>query len=268
LQFDLDQDSRYGEIMSNDDSLEGNMSRRRMLAVLGLTGMNMLAGYSPSVSASRDAKYGTLSCVVTPQQTEGPYFVDEQLHRSDIRSDPSDGSVNEGLPLTLEIGAFVVGTVDKSVCTPLPGAIVDIWQCDAHGVYSDVMDEGFNTIGKKFLRGYQVTDAEGKVKFVTIYPGWYPGRTPHIHFKIRTGPGYEQSREFTSQFYFDDKTSDAVYARPPYNGRKERRARTKNEEDGIFRRGGNQLMLALTQAETGYVARYEVGLDMTSIGSK
>jgi protocatechuate 3,4-dioxygenase beta subunit len=246
--------------MSNDDSLEGNMSRRRMLAVLGLTGMNMLAGYSSPVSAARDAKYRTLSCVVTPQQTEGPYFVDERLHRGDIRSDPSDGSVKEGLPLTLEIG---VSSVDKAGCTPFPGAIVDIWQCDAQGVYSDVVDEGFNTFGKKFLRGYQVADAEGKVKFVTIYPGWYPGRTPHIHFKIRTGPGYGQSREFTSQFYFDDKTSDAVYARPPYDGRKARRARTRNEEDGIFRRGGNQLMLALTPAETGYAARYEVGLDMT-----
>jgi protocatechuate 3,4-dioxygenase beta subunit len=251
--------------MSNDDPLEGSMSRRRMLAVLGLTGMNMLAGYSPPVSAARDAKYRTLSCVVTPQQTEGPYFVDERLRRGDIRSDPSDGSVKEGLPLTLEIGVF---TVNKTGCTPLSGAMVDIWQCDARGVYSDVVDEGFNTIGKKFLRGYQVSGADGRVRFVTIYPGWYPGRTPHIHFKIRTGAGYAQSHEFTSQFYFDDKTSDAVYTRAPYAGRAERRSRTRNEEDGIFRHGGNQLMLALTEKEGGYFAQFDVGLDMTSIGNK
>jgi protocatechuate 3,4-dioxygenase beta subunit len=248
--------------MSDDDPLEGSMSRRRMLALLGLTGMNMLAGYSPPVSAGREARGSMLGCIVTPQQTEGPYFVDERLRRADIRSDPSDGSVKEGLPLTLEIGVFVVGAVDKAACTPLSGATVDIWQCDARGIYSDVVDEGFNTIGKKFLRGYQVTDADGKVQFVTIYPGWYPGRTPHIHFKIRTGPGYTQTHEFTSQFYFDDKTSDAVFARQPYAGRKEPQPRTRNEEDGIFRRGGNQLMLALTETKTGYSARFDVGLDM------
>jgi protocatechuate 3,4-dioxygenase beta subunit len=247
--------------MGNDDSLEGGMSRRRMLTLLGLTGMNMLAGYSSSpVSASREAKGRTLSCVVTPQQTEGPYFVDERLHRGDIRSDPSDGSVKEGLPLTLEIS---VAAVSKAGCTPLSGAIVDIWQCDARGVYSDVVDEGFNTTGRKFLRGYLVTDKDGRVRFDTIYPGWYPGRTPHIHFKIRTDAGYGRAHEFTSQFYFDDKTSDAVFARQPYAGRTERRPRTRNEEDGIFRHGGNQLILALAETKAGYSARFDVGLDMT-----
>lgn len=248
--------------MSDDDPLEGSMSRRRMLALLGLTGMNMLAGYSPPVLASREAGGSMLGCIVTPQQTEGPYFVDERLRRADIRSDPSSGSVKEGLPLTLEIGVFVVSGADKAACAPLSGAMVDIWQCDAAGIYSDVVDEGFNTIGKKFLRGYQVTDADGKVQFVTIYPGWYPGRTPHIHFKIRTGPGYAQTREFTSQFYFDDKTSDAVFARQPYARRKERQPRTRNGEDGIFHRGGNHLMLALTETKAGYSTRFDVGLDM------
>jgi protocatechuate 3,4-dioxygenase beta subunit len=248
--------------MSDDDPLEGSMSRRRMLALLGLTGMNMLTGYSPPVLASRETGGSMLGCIVTPQQTEGPYFVDERLRRADIRSDPSNGSVKEGLTLTLEIGVFVVNGVNKAACAPLSGAMVDIWQCDAGGIYSDVVDEGFNTIGKKFLRGYQVTDADGKVQFVTIYPGWYPGRTPHIHFKIRTGPGYAQTREFTSQFYFDDKTSDAVFARQPYAGRKERQPRTRNGEDGIFQRGGNQLMLALTETKAGYSTRFDVGLDM------
>lgn len=248
--------------MSNDEPLEGSMSRRRMLALLGLTGMNMLTGYSPPVLASRETRGSTLGCIVTPQQTEGPYFVDERLRRADIRSDPSDGSVKEGLPLTLEIGVFGVGAVDRSTCKPLSGAMVDIWQCDARGIYSDVMDEGFNTVGRKFLRGYQVTDADGGVRFVTIYPGWYPGRTPHIHFKIRTGQGYAQTHEFTSQFYFDDKTSDSVFARQPYARRTERRPRTRNEDDGIFRRGGSQLILALAETQTGYSARFDVGLDM------
>ncbi len=84
------------------------------------------------------------------------------------------------------------------------GAIVDIWHCDAAGVYSDATDPGFNTVGKKFLRGYQVTDANGGVQFTTIYPGWYRGRTVHIHFKVRAKAKSGQSYEFTSQLYFDD----------------------------------------------------------------
>ena len=245
--------------MSMENPYASGVSRRKMLALLGLTGMNILAGCSSPVSSGRKAKTRMMGCVVTPEQTEGPYFVDERLHRGDIRSDPSDGSVKEGLPLTLEIG---VSVVDKAGCTPLAGAIVDIWHCDARGIYSDVLDEGFNTVGKKFLRGYQVTDTNGRVKFTTIYPGWYPGRTPHIHFKIRTGPGYAKAREFTSQFYFNDETSDGVYARQPYAGRTERRPRTRNEEDSIFRRGGDQLMLALAETGAGYAAQFDVGLDM------
>ena len=87
------------------------------------------------------------SCVPTPQQTEGPYFVDEHLDRADIRYDPSDGSVKEGVPLTLQMHVFSVG---KTGCKPLPGAIVDVWQCDAQGVYSDVVDPSFTQSGKNF----------------------------------------------------------------------------------------------------------------------
>jgi protocatechuate 3,4-dioxygenase beta subunit len=123
------------------------------------------------------------ACVVRPEQTEGPYFVDDKLDRSDIRSDPTDGSMKEGIPLLL---TFKVSQVSNSGCTPLGGATVDIWHCDALGVYSDVSDPGFNTVGQQWLRGYQTTEANGQANFTTIYPGWYQGRTVHIHFKIRT----------------------------------------------------------------------------------
>lgn len=250
--------------MQADERQDWLINRRKMLALLGVTGVNVISGYS---SGSAGAAGGgeiareTLACVVTPAQTEGPYFVDERLHRSDVRSDPSDGSLKEGLPLALEIRVFAVGSAG---CVPLPDAIVDIWQCDAHGIYSDVMDPAFQTRGKKFLRGYQVTDGKGVVRFLTIYPGSYPGRTVHIHFKIRTKGKYRWAHEFTSQFYFNDNITDHVHAQPPYSSGKSRLPRTRNEQDGIFRAGGDQLVLTLAEAKQGYLATFDVGLEGVS----
>ena len=188
---------------------------------------------------------------------EGPYFVDERLNRSDIRSDPTDRRVRPGTPLALTLRVSRLGAGD---CQPLPGAQVDIWHCDALGVYSDVRDPGFNTIGQKFLRGYQVTDARGEARFVTVYPGWYAGRTVHIHFKIRTAPVAQRSFEFTSQLYFDDMLTDRVHADPPYAATGPRTAR--NQHDWIFRRGGDQLMLAPTTVADGYAAAFAIGLQI------
>jgi protocatechuate 3,4-dioxygenase beta subunit len=241
------------------------MNRRKMLALLGVTGANMLTGYSSANSGGTKAVRRTLSCVVTPQQTEGPYFVDERLRRSDIRSDPSDGSIKEGLPPVLEIRVFSVGTGGGggADCKPMAGALVDIWHCDAQGVYSDVLDSDFNTVGKKFLRGYQVSDKNGSVRFITIYPGWYPGRTVHIHFKIRTDSKHTRPYEFTSQFYFDDSITDLVFAQQqPYARTGSYRTRARNEDDSIFRKGGEQLMLKLVKTDEGYAATFDVGLEM------
>jgi protocatechuate 3,4-dioxygenase beta subunit len=196
------------------------------------------------------------SCVVRPELTEGPYFVDEMLNRSDIRSDPSDGSVKEGTLLSL---AFRVSQVGSS-CTPLEGAQVDVWHCDALGVYSDVTDRGFSTVGQKFLRGYQLTDANGLAQFTTIYPGWYQGRAVHIHFKIRTGAASGQSYEFTSQLFFDDAFSDQIYAQDPYASKGQRT--TLNSNDSIYRNGGSQLLLNPTISADGYSATFDIGLQI------
>lgn len=200
----------------------------------------------------------TLSCVVRPEETEGPYFVDEMLDRSDIRSDPADGSVKEGVPLQL---AFRVAQLNGSACTPLAGATVDVWHCDALGIYSDVSDPSFNTVGQMFLRGYQVTDANGAAQFTTIYPGWYQGRTVHIHFKIRAVVA-GQSYEFTSQLYFDDALTDQVHAQQPYASKGQRTLR--NDGDGIFQGGGDQLLLALTALGQGYATTFDIGLQINS----
>lgn len=256
------------------------LSRREMLALLGTTGATFflggcavpgLGGRPPgggpgSVESSTDlSALATVNaslpagCVVRPEMTEGPYFVDEELNRSDIRSDPTDGTIKEGVPLAL---ALNVSQINGQSCTPLAGATVDIWHCDALGVYSDVTDTGFDTIGQKFLRGYQVTDENGVVQFSTIYPGWYSGRTVHIHVKIRTEATDGAAYEFTSQLYFDDTLTDQIHAQEPYAGKGGERD-TRNDTDMHYANGGDQLLLALAEDGEGYAATFEFALDLS-----
>ncbi len=117
-------------------------------------------------------------------------------------------------------------------------------------------DPHFDTAGKKFLRGYQVTDADGKVSFTTIYPGWYPGRAVHVHFKVRSTAGARSMHELTSQWFFDESLTDEVHSRPPYAA--QGRRRTLNERDGIFRDGGSQLILAVVPVASGYAATFDI----------
>lgn len=235
--------------------MRGPSSRREMIRLLGggvawwITGS--LLPWPNSASAQ------DYLCVVRPEQTEGPYFVDERLNRSDIRSDPANDQVKPGTPLNL---AVVISRMHAGDCQPIEGAQVDLWHCDALGVYSDVKDPHFNTLGQKFLRGYQLTDARGEAKFLTIYPGWYPGRTVHIHIKVRTAPRATRGYVFTSQMYFPDRLTDKVHGQLPYAAKDQRRMR--NEDDRIFQRGGDQLMLNPTPTTAGYTATFAMGLQI------
>jgi protocatechuate 3,4-dioxygenase beta subunit len=149
-------------------------------------------------------------CVVTASMTEGPYYVDEALVRRDIREQ------RPGKEFLLRLKV-----VDAATCAALPGAAVDIWHCDASGNYS---------LGAaRFLRGRQIAGADGVVEFVTIYPGWYQGRTPHIHMKV-----FVNEREAaTSQMFFAKELSADVYASPPYAAKG--LADTTNDNDGVLR---------------------------------
>lgn len=155
---------------------------------------------------------------------------------------------------------FQVSRLRTGECQPLPDAQVDIWHCDAVGIYSDAQDPGFNTVGQKFLRGYQMTDARGDARFMTIYPGWYPIRTVHIHFKIRAALVSGKHFEFTSQLYFPDELTDRVHTGHPYAAMGPRRVR--NHQDFIFRRGGNHLMLEPSATNDGYSATFPIGLEI------
>lgn len=230
---------------------------RRNFLQLAIAGcLALLAGCAKSKPASM-LPHG---CVVRPEQTEGPYYVDTQLERADIRSDPATGEVKEGVPLALTINVTLLG---QFACEPLAGAVVDVWHCDAQGVYYGVNDRmlGRDLTQLKFLRGFQKTDAKGAVQFVTIIPGWYSGRTTHIHFKIRTQDEKSANYEFTSQLYFDDAFAQQVYQQGPYVRTSVQD--TRNSNDFIFRDGGEQLLLKPEATGQGFRASFDITLDLT-----
>jgi len=140
----------------------------------------------------------------------------------------------------------------------LAGVNVEIWQCDATGNYSEYGTQTAQT----YLRGIQTTDSNGQVTFTTIYPGWYQGRATHIHFKIRATASTGRSYEFTSQLFFDDALSAQIYTtQAPYAARGAS-GRTLNSQDGIYRGGGSQLLLAPTATADGYAAAFPIALQV------
>ena len=232
--------------------------RREVIFLLGSTAATTLIGCAGEAAPLLSiGETGATSCIVTPDQTEGPYFVEERLNRSDIRVDPATGAVKAGVPLSLTLR---LSKASAGVCAPLAGTLVDVWHCDALGMYSDVRDSRFHTVGQKFMRGYQISDAAGTVTFQTIYPGWYTGRAVHIHFKVRTNPAGSRGHEFTSQLYFDEAMTDAVHAKVPYSGKGRRN--TLNAADGIYRDGGRQLTLPLVARSGGYSATFDISMQM------
>jgi protocatechuate 3,4-dioxygenase beta subunit len=244
--------------VTHDDEPVGRvLTRREILALLGATGVLWLARCSGPGSIARPAGPAVAAgCVVRPEMTAGPYFVDGALERSDVRTDPATGEARPGKPLDLE---FRVSRIAAEGCVPLAGAVVDVWQCDALGIYSDVRDASSDTRGQKFLRGHQVTDADGVARFTTIYPGWYQARAVHVHFKIRAAPDAPSGFDFTSQLFFDDALTDRVHAGDPYASHGRRR--TTNAADSFFRQGGADLVLALEPAGEGYRGTFEVALE-------
>jgi protocatechuate 3,4-dioxygenase beta subunit len=230
-------------------------------SLAGCLGRSLLADGDPqeveSSDAGADADAGEQSCLVRPAQTEGPYFLDEMLERSDIRDDPMTGRVKEGVPLRV---AFSVFWARAEGCAPIEDAIVDLWQCDAFGQYGNVLDTGgaFDTRGQLWLRGFQRTNAAGRVEFRTIYPGWYTGRTVHLHFKVRVGDPRAPSLHYTSQVYFDEGVNDTIMALDPYASRGARS--TLNVQDGIFAQSsGRDLVLGLEPEADGYAGEFDVG---------
>jgi protocatechuate 3,4-dioxygenase beta subunit len=210
-----------------------------------------------TTSAGASATTGSsAACVLTPEVTEGPYYLDLDKVRSDI----TEGK--DGTPLDLKITV-----VDATGCSPIKDAAIDVWHCDAGGVYSGFSQASAGGPGggaqsttddQTFLRGTQVTDANGLGQFQTIYPGWYRGRAVHIHMKVHVGG----SVVHTGQLFFDDGLTDQVYQSAPYSSRGTPDVR--NSADDIYRSAGAaSAVLAVTPSGQGYAGEITVGVKRT-----
>lgn len=236
------------------------VTRRDALGTLGALGMLTLVGSRAGLLTPARAASSSVggACSLTPELTIGPYFVDENLERSDVRQGTGSDTafIADALPLYLTIN--VAGTLTAG-CPAIEGVQIDIWHCHAGGLYSDEQANG--TVGQTWLRGYQITDANGNVSFTTIYPGWYSGRTIHIHVMARYyDSAGNTTYQFTTQLFFDDSTSNTVLAEYPYNTRGTRD--TTNQNDNIY---DSSMLLDLatpSDGSPGYTGIIALGLEL------
>ena len=269
------------------------ISRRRALGLGGTVGLGALVaactGSSssrggsapPSLSASSTAPSDVLSlldqantCVAAREETQGPYWFDVDSIRSDLRED------RPGTPLLLAIRAHDLSScTNGSAPTAIPNSVVEIWHCDAGGVYSGFesasqggpgrggsgeTSDGSYSVGDSeasptddgtYLRGAQVADRNGVVQFTTIYPGWYRGRTVHIHLKLHV----DRKTVVTTQLYFDEAVNDAVFATSPYDAHTGRE--TRNEDDSIYDPSG---LVTVRRTASGYLGVINIGVNVSA----
>lgn len=251
--------------MDDDRTIGVIHSRRTALVAAATAGLSLFGARAAGRRAPR------VDLVATPELTEGPFFVDTRLNRSDLTDGTDRRWVTEGLPLRLRLAVY---ELDGEVGTPLPGAMVDLWHADAAGVYSGEPSSQIqheDTRGQSWLRGFQMSDGDGRVEFRTIYPGWYVGRTIHIHFKVRMLDEQQRATyDFTSQLFFGEEQNDAVLAKPPYDARGPRRVR--NERDGVYMArqadgtvAGRHLTAKLGDDEQGKQAEFAIAFDLQAV---
>jgi protocatechuate 3,4-dioxygenase beta subunit len=229
--------------------LERSMTRRRALQLAGGLGLAALVpacaddggSAAPTTTTASGTEATTVGpdCVLMPELTEGPYYLDLDLVRSDITED------RPGLPLDLR-----VTVVDADACEPIEGAAVDVWHCDAEGAYSGVQ----GAEGQTFCRGVQMTDASGVAEFRTVFPGWYTGRAVHIHVKVQV----DGDQTHTGQLFFDPEVTSAVYLTEPYADRGE--PDVPNSSDGIYAQSGGVTVVAVEIGESSATGSVTLGV--------
>jgi protocatechuate 3,4-dioxygenase beta subunit len=246
--------------VENGSGAGRTLTRRTVLKAGGVAITLGAMGQRTMLAQAQDASSATpAACVLTPELTEGPFYVESELVRQDI----TEGK--PGVPLRLRIAV-----TDQTGCAPLANAAVDVWHCDAQGSYSGISGENpggaadtpttDENLTTTFLRGVQLTDDAGVAEFETLYPGWYMGRTVHIHMKVHvegtSGRTYEGGHvAHTGQLFFDDAISDQVFGTDAYAGRDDAQ-RLRNDGDNIFGDHADEpgFLLELTPVTTGSIA--------------
>jgi protocatechuate 3,4-dioxygenase beta subunit len=228
-------------------------TRRQALMMLGATGVALAAGCGGDTPASPGTvdtpTTGAIpgACAVSPSETIGPFPSLSDFVRSDIREG------RPGTPVTLVI--TVVNA--SSGCSAVSGAVVDVWQTDAAGHYSQYAQGGYDGRGDTFLRGLQTTDASGRATFTTVYPGWYSGRATHIHVEVTIAG---RSVKVT-QIAFPENVNSAVYASGVYASRGGNP--TSNARDGIFADSlASELATVTGDPASGLTAAFTVGVSV------
>ena len=216
-----------------------SLSRRQLLMAAGVSGLG--AAYGARGLLVPDS--AVAGCLLQREVTEGPYYVDLDLDRRDIRGG------RKGIPLTLR---FAV--VHATTCRAIKNASVEIWHADTSGAYSGVAGNGGT-----WLRGIQRSNARGQVRFETIFPGWYPGRTPHIHMKVFVSG----SEIHTGQVFFPPAVMSSIYGRGRYAARGT--VSSANTNDGIYRQAGARAVLGMRRkgdsTGDGYNGSLTIGVD-------
>ncbi|WP_305884456.1 intradiol ring-cleavage dioxygenase [Notoacmeibacter sp. MSK16QG-6] len=240
--------------MDKSENSPSNLSRRDALRLVAITAGGAVAGSSLTTAAAAAENGSAVSllegasvCQLTPEVTEGPFYVDPELVRSDITED------QHGVPLDLKM------QVVDATCKPIANARVDVWHASAEGIYSGISGGGqsVDTSGQTFCRGTQMADENGIVHFTTVYPGWYRGRTTHIHFKVYL----DEANVLTGQIFFPDALSQFIYDNvAPYDQRDTERD-TYNSADSIAQQATRASHALLKEMDESYLALLVVGVD-------
>lgn len=224
-------------------------TRRSFLGFVSATAAGLLPGRAEAAPAATET---APACILTPQAEEGPFYSDPKLVRSDI----AEGK--PGVTLTLRLRV-----IDAGSCTAIHDARVDIWHCDAKGLYSAFAGQSdshnVDATGKTFLRGTQMTDGAGWVTFNTIYPGWYDGRTTHIHFKVFLS----DRTVLTGQTFLPDALNEFIYTNVPDYGGRARQRMVINANDHVIERSDpeHRAFCAVKEERDRYVATLTLGVD-------
>jgi protocatechuate 3,4-dioxygenase beta subunit len=283
------------ESLMFEDPAENHLTRRTMFGAAAAAGAGLIATrVLPSVdplgganAQAAEASVAAACTTLTPDLTEGPYWLDEKLHRVDVRANTASaaslpGVAQAGVPLALTINVF---DADKD-CAALNGAAVDIWHANAAGLYSGEASQGAgggtiesDTSGQNYLRGYQVTGVDrglksaavdGQVTFQTIWPGWYTGRAIHIHVRVRTYNADGSAKlNYTTQIFFSDSANDTVLSgAAPYRSRSPQDDPTTDENDSVLSASADSTNIVAVSGSVsvsdGFAATFNIMLNSTT----